>query len=502
MSRSLALATALLAALLIVAPAAEAAKKPTYEVGIASRTIAVGADGKYDGQPVYLGGYGIASPPVTEGRPATGNLGDGPSVRAITIGDGKHVMAIADAELQGWFAESKDGPYGISDVRKAVEQRTHGALPATSVIVQSDHSHGGPDLLGVWGGAPAAYRQYVVNQTADAIVDAYQHMRAARLYYGATDGRDLLSNQFDYDPANKTVDSDVRVLQARGTNGKPFATLLNFSAHATVLGSDNTKATGDWVQAINPMLEQRFGGTAMTMVGTVGRTQPADRGCADKTAKGDALQLCKLDDYATRVANRTELALKNAKEIPGSPVVAAESFLIEDPATNPLLLSLLYAGAAGGAPVNRALTPPYMAGDVIGTITGSARIGDVLLSSGPGEMYPQIPLKVRDEMPGLRGYMTAGLADDQLGYLIAPLEAYSEPVRRSLLDNNNQPSPLDNDNYFFNVSHTMGERVTCSLLRGAGDLFGKGTAPRDDYQRCAAFATDLAFGPGDDMKLG
>src|SRR3954467_13787045 len=131
MSRTTLALAAAFAAALTLAPAAgakpRAPKKPAYEVGIAARTIAVGADGKYDGQPVYLGGYGIPSPPVTEGRPAAGNLGAGPSVRAIAIGDGKHVMAVADAELQGWFASSKDGPYGISDVRKAVEKRTHGA---------------------------------------------------------------------------------------------------------------------------------------------------------------------------------------------------------------------------------------------------------------------------------------------------------------------------------------------------------------------------------------
>ncbi len=33
---------------------------------------------------------------------------------------------------------------------------------------------------------------------------------------------------------------------------------------------------------------------------------------------------------------------------------------------------------------------------MLGTITGSARIGDVLLSTMPGEAYPQIPLKVRE----------------------------------------------------------------------------------------------------------
>ena len=73
--------------------------------------------------------------------------------------------------------------------------------------------------------------------------------------------------------------------------------------------------------------------------------------------------------------------------------------------------------------------------------------------------------------------MTAGLAGDQLGYLIAPYQAYPEPIRRTFFNQRgDEVSPLDNDNYFFNVSPTMGERVTCSLLRGAGDLFGRGTA--------------------------
>jgi hypothetical protein len=45
----------------------------------------------------------------------------------------------------------------------------------------------------------------------------------------------------------------------------------------------------------------------------------------------------------------------------------------------------------------------------------------------------------------------------------------------------------------------MGERVTCSLLRGAGEVFGTGTVYRSSYDRCAAFANDLLFGPGSDV---
>src|SRR4051794_28092204 len=277
-----------------------------YRMGIASRSIKPDPDGTFPKKPVYLGGYGFGGPPVQDGRSATGVLGVGPSVRAVAISDGTHQLALADVEEQGWFAADKNDPYGFTELRKAVAEQSHGQIGAESVIVQSDHSHGGADTIGVWGGVPVEYRKYMFDQTVAAILDAIANERPGSLYYGAVDGTDLLANQFDYDEANKVLDGEVRVLQARDPTGRAFATMLDFSAHATVLGSSNVHITGDWVQQINPMLEQRFGGQAMTVVGTLGRTQPADRGCHDTTlpAGSDAQSLCTLDDYAGRVAAR------------------------------------------------------------------------------------------------------------------------------------------------------------------------------------------------------
>jgi hypothetical protein len=330
-------------------------------------------------------------------------------------------------------------------------------------------------------------------------VEAYTNMAPAQLYYGTAPGRDLLSNQFDYDEANEAVDSDVRVLQARDGD-RVLTTLLNFSAHTTVLGSSNTKASGDWVQMANPQLEQRFGGDAVTVVGTLGRTQPADRGCSDPAAvTEDQRNLCMIDGYAERVVDRAADAVAAAEPLGGDPVVAARSYLVQDVATNALIMGMEYAGGPVGVPLNRSASAPWLTGNVLGTVTSTARIGDVLLSAGPGEMYPQIPLKVA-ELVGARGHMTAGLAGDQLGYLIAPYVAYPEPVRRSFFNQEgDEVSPIDNDNYFFNVSHTMGERVTCSLLRGAGETAGEGLAYRDQYQSCALFANDLLRGSGSDV---
>src|SRR5688572_4674765 len=260
---------------------AEAKLAKPYLVGAASRSINPDPDGTYAGKPVYLGGYGIGGgSPVLAGRPATGVLGKGLSVRAFAVSDGDSSFAIADIEAQGWFAAMKNGPYGLVDMRKEVERRTGGVLRAEDVVIQSDHSHSGPDALGVWGGVPDEYLAYVADQTVGTMVEAFWAMQPAKLYYGTAPGRDLLSNQFDYDEANKVVDSDVRVLQARDGD-RPLVTLLNFSAHTTVLGSSNTKASGDWVSAANPLLEKRFGGKAVTVVATLGRTQPGDRGCTD-----------------------------------------------------------------------------------------------------------------------------------------------------------------------------------------------------------------------------
>ena len=482
-----------------------------YSIGLGSRSINPDRNGTYNGKKVYLGGYGFSGGQpgdLDQGRAANGILGDGAHVRAFALSDGKHPFAFATIEVQGWFVANKDAPYGLVDMRKEVQKETGGALPAEQVIIQSDHTHGGADPMGVWGNVPLEFRRFMFEQTVAAIVDAFHHLKPANLYYGYTPARDLQSNQFDYDAPNKVMDSDLRVLQARGSDDKPIATILDFSSHPTVLGSSNLHVTGDWPQVANSMLAKRFGGQAMTIVGTLGRTQPANRRCTTIQASDSNPDeaLCKLKDYAQRVVDRTALALKGAQLLSGSPIVDSKTYLIQDPAQQGIVY--LGAGAAGdpvGLPLDRSLSPPWVTGDVLGTITGSVRIGDVLLSAVPGEIYPQIALKIADMVKGIRphGFMTAGLANDQLGYIIAPYEAYPGPVMATFVSRGDQlpyqPDPIGNDNYAFNVSHTLGERVTCSLLRGAGEILGKGMEFRNADDRCVTFPNDLAYPAGEDV---
>jgi hypothetical protein len=524
-------------------------------------------------QDFYLGGYGFASghpgnitalPSATGGRFATGILGDGAHSRAFAVSDKKATTILAQIETQGYFNAYKQGPFGENEIRQDAAAQIAGLATATTapaptasqIVVDSDHSHGGPDTAGVWGGVPTSYLKEVHDQTVKAIVEAWQAMRPATLTYGiahaGVSGNNglyppqecidaghqdanglydcngvanadwLLHNQFSTDPNNLDMDDEIRVFQARDAYGKHkvLDTYVNYASHPTVLGSDNTLVTGDYVGRLNLAIQNAFGGFGMDQVGTLGREQPERASCTDpsKTTQADQ-DLCALDQYAARVLVKIKDAVNMAQPLAGDPIVAMNSYYLSDTTTNGVLLGGEYAGQAIGAPFGRANTAPWYTGTQLGTSYFVGRIGSVLITGGPGEMYAQIWQKVKDTVTGdtssgITSVLNIGTAGDFLGYIIAPLEAYPQPMESSVASTGNTdcsgvpepagicPDPIGNDNYFFNVSHTFGERLTCDFLRGAGDIVaGDSQKYWSTYNRCAAFANDLVTPEGFDMSF-
>jgi hypothetical protein len=353
----------------------------------------------------------------------------------------------------------------------------------------------------VWGGTPTEYLAFVHDRTVEAIVAAYRAMRPATLYYGAVAAPDLLSNDFDKDPANAVMDNDVRVLQGRDpASGKVIATYSNFSAHPTILGGGNRKITPDYTGILSDMIGQTYGGFGFDQVATLGRTHAGGRpGCADKTLKDAAADLCSLRGYAGVVLDRVKKAVAAAKPLTGRSVVAMHSYLITVPATSVALMAGAYAGQAIGTPLMRSLAPPWTTGDLIGTSVFSGRVGDVLFTGSPGEPYPQILQKVAETVPA-RGHVSIGTAGDFLGYIIGPFEAFPEPIRQTVVDDKGSPSPVASDNFAFNMGADFGERLTCAQLRGAGDVMDRDPDVYwSTYQRCYLFPTDHALPAGADV---
>jgi hypothetical protein len=467
-----------------------------------------------DSNNFHLGGFGIFPTRQSHG-PAVDGDGSVESifVRAMAVSDrsGHGTLLMAALENQGTFAADKLGPYGIYDIRRQVAQDT--GVPVDMIVVNSDHSHAGPDLIGLWGGVPVSYLQYVHDQTVRALETAFHNRVPARLLVGsdtpalpdpaaggyvagtATPGENMVHSQFGTDPVtgydDGAVDTELRVLQAVDGDGHMLGTLVNYAAHATVMNGDNTLYSADWPGRVARATETALAEpVAVTMVADVGRSQPprpySDAQCGQPGRV--SCNIDRLDTYTRLLAPWVVQAVASATPVQGGGVGGSEVMTREE-GTNGALLGASYSGEVPvrGYGAYRSSTPPWLTGTVIGTFVSVHRIGNVLLTAAPGEAYPAIRFGVQRSVSGMQSLFTFGLANDQLGYLIAPASEYPYIT-----------SNVTNDNALFNVAAQYGDHVMCTQAALAESLGFAATGDPAPYgaaapaPNCAALtATDL-----------
>ncbi|MCU1602548.1 MAG: hypothetical protein JWO22_3257 [Frankiales bacterium] len=445
-------------------------RTPSYLVGAASRDITPSGV-------VNQGGYGLGDgslfPEQVIGRGGRDSAkGEHIKARAFVIDDGRNAIAIADIEVQGWFAKYEFGSDGLQDMALAVSKKVT-RLPVDHIVIASDHSHAAPDTLGVWGGPSGGYMDLVKAQVVAAITDAYAHRGYANLKAGHSDASDLVYNQSCTEALNQSKTPDypgpdvcatpgkdglVRVVQATTPSGKHPLTWMVFAAHATAGGGNGVH--GDWPQFLSDALTTQYGGQGIAMVGALGGTQPCRTACAftKKTNPGyntkdrkTALVL----NYGAHVTS----ALRSAKPVTG-PVYAAQGF-IREPLVGPIVSALFAAGKYAGAELLRSHESPWVVGQTIRTVVGAVRIGGIVINTTPGEGFPRIRQDVQDSLGSqAQEVIQLGLANDQLGYLISPA-AYVPVIAAEV--------PV-NDNIIFNVSPTIGDHVGCADIRLIGTL--------------------------------
>jgi hypothetical protein len=493
------------------APSAPASVRlPGYLVGGATTDITPDAV-------VNLGGFGLGDgsffPQEIAGEEVVGRGGQaGPSesrirARAIVFGDGKNTVAIADIETQGMFAAYQVGPYGLQDMAEQVARDIPG-LPVEHIVIASDHTHHGPDTIGAWGGVPEAYLRLIHDRTVQAIKTAYEQRRYANVRAGSSNASDLVYNQGctealqqdqspDYPSEFPEVcpipgkDGELRAIQATAPSGAVVATLVVFAAHSTTnIGS---AIDGDWPQFLGDRMTQELGGVGIGMVGALGGTQPCRPTCAFTKPSnpgygmGDRRKAILLNYLA-----HTRAALDAAKPVTG-PVAGARAY-IREAIVGPAVAGLFLAGSRTGTPLMRSHDNPWMVGQTIRTVVSDLRVGNLLFNGTPGEGFPAIRSGVATAVGegtagGPRMVIQLGLANDQLGYLIAPVH-YVVPIA---------VEAAVNDNIIFNVSPTIGDHVMCTGIRLAGEV---GFAPALTPQ-CAPYdAVDLPGDVGASVPVG
>jgi hypothetical protein len=463
------------------APATVPKSAARYEVGAAKEDITPPSL-----KGVYLGGYGIG--PVHPAKSVLRHI----FTRVIAVRDrsGNQVV-IGAIDAQGYSIAYQNGPYGFADITADMARALH--IPASHIILQSTHTHNGPDDIGVWGGVPTSYLAYVKSQTETAIRRAVAAERPAVLRWATadmtgfsgtfgsdTDATHTGDNQ-DYPP-----DNQLRVLQALTPRRHVIVTLVNYSTHPTVYGPLN-KVSPDWPGATATFLEHdeigirpgvRYGypgSVAVVTVGAMGHTWPAatPRGTdpsVDPSPRSDNGQA---DGFGNAVARMAISAATTSPTYLRDSRVAGTAQNIDIVNDNPVLLA---AGTEpgngtplGGYKIMRANTPPWAFGDVYVAPLVALRIGDVPFFSVPGEPYPSLHTSLTAEVKSPVAFVI-GLAEDQLGY--------AEQVS----DYNGAAQCSVSDEWFFTISPTFGSDVVRLQDANAAALgFAVKPNPSGDY---------------------
>lgn len=362
----------------------------------------------------------------------------GPSDHAT----GKPIV-IVSVDSQGYFAAYQAGPgglgvanYGYTQMRQAAAAATH--VPAGNIVFSSTHSHTAPDTLGVWGGSPQSYFELVRSQGVRAVEQAVSSMQPAWIRRGTASGSAYAYNFLAPNTVatvnHKTwpVNSTLTVLQAlRWGTTKPIVTLVNFGVHPDIL-EGTSYISPDWPQAMIAAVTKAEGGHALFLQGTLGsepvlpatRTHPAEYSGISGNPKASAAEA---EGYGQAIAAIALRAVRHTTPL-HSNRVGAITVPIQVPNTNGVLfannvptLPSSVQDAEGVGHVQRAIVPPYLTGDVVGSVTSVLRLGSGALFGMPGETFADVFSAARKQVRA-RWYLPIGLADDQVGYVVMPAE--------------------------------------------------------------------------------
>ncbi len=376
-------------------PYNDAANAGTYQLG--DPFVDCNGNGRWDG--ILLGG-GADTPrfPTTVADPVT--------ARALVVSNHQSTIAVEVLDQEGLFNVYQD---------RIRAQVLADGYHLDGIFISATHDESAPDTLGISGvsqttsGVDAYYADFLVAQSAKAIESAYDELRPARIKYAEAIEPANLRQCFSSYPF--VDDQLMPSLQAVATNGRVIATLGDVSQHAETLGFNPDPAQRNWISSDWPhffrtTLEQRYGGVASEMAGSVGNT---------------------LNNSGAYSASDTIWGARSSVCVPLTNLLFQFGAQLGVFAARP--------GYSDNCTVEHPVAPDgTTTGDEIKSSVAAFRIGDGEFISVPGEVFPftylrsflgpdDMPLPQYPLPPWVATHMHApyrfvdGLAEDMLGYI-------------------------------------------------------------------------------------
>lgn len=441
---------------------------------------------------IYMGGFGLG--PV---RAAAGVDELGIHLRSLVVSNGEQAVVLQVMDTVGYFFGYQNTPCedcGIAEIRTAIEQET--GVPAANVMVSSTHTHSGPDTLGGWGGVPGWYLRQIRDAAIASAGRAAGGAVPARLEVGAFDARQRNSERRNF--YRSSSDFQGTWLRATTPGGQgTIATLLNFGAHPTTVGSGNQLLGSDFPGVWASEVERALGGVALYFMGGLGNQSPSgsrDTMGTDLAARtiasiGAAGRTLTTNDIAAAVvtmnhpvSNEGLLGLGRANlftrsfDAPHASVPAA-------PDAHPELDAAPNSGFEWWKDIYRGDERPRSpheycqspgpqdastAGSPAASVAvdlGAYRIGDALVAFGPGELFSGLTIAVKSWAKGASEAFVIGLANDELGYIIQSYE-FDEASQAVVGD----AFGLAEYEEILSIDRCIGDHVVEHLIRATQDV--------------------------------
>lgn len=405
-------------------------------------------NGRFDG--IWLAGFNT-------NRPAQG-LNDPPWVRAIAFRNNGVTIVMASFDTVGIFHNE------YITIRKSIDP----SLDIDHIAFSSTHVHETPDTMKIWSfwrrvewgddkidipifGYREDYMQHIQAMAKEAIEEAVRNLQPADMYCAQVE----IEPEGFVNDSRKPVVIDKRMSLMRFTRPgteETIATFVNWGNHPETLSGDNPFITSDFPHYLREGMEkgvpepngiEGFGGMCLYFQGQVGglmtqlhTTVPHRDGV--RSFREASFEKAESLGYNLAIVGAKALRDPNLVWKNENPRVAyiAKTMLAEMTGQYkiPVMLGLIHEG--------------YYPGGKSKSEMNVLRIGEVLMLTVPGEIYPEIVeggieakpgndfnLTEPVEVPPLRTEMDArarmsmiiGLANDQIGYIIPRSQWDAEP---------------------------------------------------------------------------
>jgi len=354
---------------------------------------------------VPLGGYGDR-----QNAPAEG-VHDSTLARAIVFKSGEDRFAFVACDLLGI----------PRSLREEVVARLEGTgIASGNLMLTASHTHASVEMMAMnrknvfENKAIGIFDEALLDFTADRIVDAVRQANedfvAVRAGTGAVDLPGMNRNRRSDGP----TDDSMIVTRIDRMDGTPFAVIVNYAAHPTLMGSDVMVVSAGWPGYLQRNVEGFWGEDVLCLYvnGAVGDLSP-------QGAQGPS-PFARAEDYGRKLA-AAALRLLPAIETEPEPAFGwyMEKTALPERTPPPALLDS--AGPEYGlTPENiqfviEALSPED-------AYFSALRIGGLHAVAIPGELSAALGLEIKDALrsEGAAYPAVFGLGNEWISYMLTP----------------------------------------------------------------------------------